>query len=156
MGDFRLHWAGAEVGSLGFQEIDLIYCPRIGEQIWFPFVDDSEEIFAITATVEGVLHVAESEEYDAYVELHLTEDCRIDKYGRDVKSDDEEESDEDDEDDADEDDEADSEDRGCEYAGLMRGKIDPSVREAIMQAALEAIRRKHGPLESVGSTRVEM
>jgi len=73
MAEFRLHWDDADEGDPEFQQIDLLYCPRIGENICFPLRDTlTEEVLAeITTKVVNVVHVAESDDFDAYVELTL-------------------------------------------------------------------------------------
>jgi len=122
MADFRLHWDDADEGDDSFQEIELLYCPRIGEAICFPLRDtQTEEVLAeIVADVVEVIHVAESDDFDAYVELTLS--------ARSQTNVDEEEE------------------RLCRISG----KITPEMREALVRAAMKEIRRKEKLHDATG------
>ena len=78
MSDFYLHWGDAEAGDTPFQQIELVHCPRVGEEIWFVLRDTEtkEPMAEIVAEVHGILHVAKGDYHDAHVELHMTEVSR--------------------------------------------------------------------------------
>ena len=123
MSDFKLHWEAAEGENEPFAELELPYCPRIGEKIWFEEKDEDENVTAeVTVLVEDVMHVVETNDTFAYVELTVSLVDRV------LTEDD------------------DLDERGCECGGV----IPAATRDRIMQAAMSEIRKKSKRLDGVG------
>jgi len=128
--DFRLHWDDAEAETSSFAELDLPYCPRAGEKIWFEERDDNDEVVAsVTVLVESVKHVVETLDSFAYVELIVSKVVRYLPDGTD------------DEEDVEEDVEI-YEDEDLDERGCPCGHYTPEMVKALSRIAMQEIRRK--------------
>ena len=66
------------------EEVDFRSLPRKGEEVWFErHGDDDESLGYFMATVKSVIHVAETEEDFAYVEIYLKKLREVCKDGSD-------------------------------------------------------------------------
>jgi hypothetical protein len=121
MTDFRLV---REDQDEVFHEIELPYCPRKGERVWV------ERKHANGAThyillVKDVMHVVETDDSYAYVELTVREESR---------------------------EEAEPEEEEEEEPTKLSGTVDPEVRERITQAALKELRLNEKKFGQTGMT----
>jgi len=78
--DYHLHWEDSDADTSPFEIIDLISTPRVGEFVWFQHVNEYGEVVRdYVVRVTGIVHVSAYDDFDSYIELHISEEYADDE-----------------------------------------------------------------------------